>query len=114
MGGRGVNAPFGTWDVNGWHIRIAQGKKAPGDRRIDVAARDGQYCTLSLAALGAITALWYRNEDLLYPPPAHGGQFVLDFLAECCRSDLETACRQYLLPPPRIRRVDQTDLEEAA
>lgn len=99
-----------AWEVNGWRIRVTPGKKGPRDKRIWVAGPDGQFCLLSLASLGAITRLWYDNEERLYPRPASGGEFVLAFLRTCCESDLRTACRQYSLKPPSI--VTLKELEE--
>lgn len=95
-----------SWVVNGWHIRLEQGRKGPDDVRIWVASPGGEDCLLSLAALGAITSLWYRNEDRLYPNGS-GGRYVLAFLECCCQSGLESACRIYKLKAPAIERVDE-------
>ena len=93
--------------VNDWRIRIEPGRKGPEDTRIGVATRGGEYSVMLLASLGAITSLWYQNEERLYPPPRfYGGKKVLYFLEECCTSDLRTACTLHKLPEPRILRQE--------
>lgn len=96
------------WLVNGWRIRLDKGRKGSGDVRIWVATPGGEDCLMSLAALGAVVSLWYRNEDRLYPKPASGGHYVLAFLEACCQEGLEHACRLYKLKPPIVERVHET------
>lgn len=110
-----MNTPIGEWEVNRWRIRVEQGRKGPDDRRIWVASPGGAYSLLSLATLGAITRLWFRNEELLYPREWHeGGQRVLRFLTDCCDQGLVRACADHKLSPPDVQRLDTDHLEEAA
>lgn len=95
------------WEVNGWRVRLDQGRKAPEDVRIWVASPGGDYSLLSLASLGVITRLWFDNEQRLYQPPAKGGYYVLEFLQACCETDLRSACVAYRLREPYIRRLDE-------
>ena len=95
------------WLVDGWRIRLDKGRKAPGDVRIWVATPGGEECLMSLAAMGAIISLWYRNEDRLYPHGS-GGRYVLAFLEACCQDGIESACRLYKLKPRTIERVHET------
>lgn len=101
-----------TWEVNGWRLRLDQGRKHADDIRIWVASPGGDFSLLTLASLGAITKLWYENEARLYPNGA-GGEYVLSFLRKCCTADLRTACREYKLRDPQIERIAD-DLEQAA
>jgi hypothetical protein len=93
-----------AWKVNGWRIRLEQGRKGSDDIRIWVASPGGDDCLLSLAALGAVVSLWYRNEDRLYPTGS-GGRYVLAFLESCCQDGLVAACRQYRLGAPDVERM---------
>jgi hypothetical protein len=109
-----MTTPFGEWEVNRWRIRVEQGRKGPHDRRIWVASPGGEYTLLSLATLGAITALWFRNEALLYPAEwQEGGTRVLRFLSDCCGIGLRQACAAHKLSEPVVKRLDN-DLDKAA
>ncbi len=110
--------PTGEWEIDGWRVKVEQGRKVHmhrDDRKIWVASPGGNYRLLTLASLGVITSLWYRNEELLYPSPATGGRFrggemVLDFLRDCVEVGIEKAAEKNNLRPPRVRRLDETEV----
>lgn len=94
-----------TWLVNDWRIRLRRGYKGPNDTLIEVSSPGGQLIPLSLASIGAIVSLWYRNEDRLYPQGS-GGRYVLSFLEACCQEGgIEDACRLHRLRPPAIELI---------
>lgn len=93
------------WLVNGWRLHLAQGGKGPKDVVISVASPGGNLVRLSLTSLGAITSLWYRNEDRLYPNGS-GGRMVLSYLESACQAGIESAAALYRLPKPVVVRVD--------
>lgn len=100
--------PIGEWEIDGWRIKSEQGRKHPDDRKIWVASPGGAYCLLTLASLGAITTLWYYNEEVLYPSPLSGGHFrggemVLDFLRDCVRDGVQMAAEKNQLKTPTVR-----------
>jgi hypothetical protein len=104
------NTPPGEWEVSRWRIRVEQGRKGPDDRRIWVASPGGEYTLLTLATLGAITTLWFRNEQILYPPPRYlGGEKVLLFLADCCQFGLRRACVLHSLREPVVRNLHEPE-----
>ena len=116
------------WRVNDWRIHLDQGHKEPRgldaqaeralqDIRIWVATPGGDYSLMSLASLGVIVGLWYRNENLLYPPSSgyKGGELVLEFLEDSCREGgIRAACKKHGLKPPTIHHITETPLGEEA
>jgi len=100
--------PIGEWEVNSWRIKMVQGAKGPGDRKVFVASPGGEQCLLTLASLGAIARAWYINEAIHYDRPGQrGGEMVLDFLrAAASGHSFEDACARYKLSPPDIRKVE--------
>jgi len=93
------------WLVNGWRLHLAQGGKGPKDVVISVASPGGNLVRLSLTSLGAITSLWYRNEDRLYPNGS-GGRMVLSFVVRACQSGIESPPAHFRLPKPVVVWLD--------
>ena len=109
---RGEPLPIGEWEIDRWRVKVEQGKKHLQDRKVWVASLGGNYTLLSLSTLGAITTLWYYNEEILYPSPAtggaaRGGEHVLDFLRDCVELGFRESCGEYKLKKPVIRVIKE-------
>ena len=67
-------------------IKLRRGNKHPKDRIVLVNGHQITY-----KELAKICVIFAKNEDNIYPPPAMGGRYFIDFLNECldkrCVSD---------------------------
>ena len=59
-------------------ITLRQGKKHEKDR---VVLINGHQITYK--ELAKICVIFTKNEDNIYPPPAEGGQYFINFITEC-------------------------------
>ena len=59
-------------------VRFVQGAKAKDDVRIDMATIGGGWVAVEMSLLFLLFEGLYLNEDRLYPPPARGGEYLLE------------------------------------
>tara|TARA_R100000789_G_C2969659_1_gene140355 strand:- start:599 stop:829 length:231 start_codon:yes stop_codon:yes gene_type:complete len=59
-------------------IKLRRGKKHPDDRIVLINGHQITY-----KELAKICVIFAKNEDNIYPPPAQGGQYFVNFLTEC-------------------------------
>jgi len=75
-------------------IKVKRGKKHPKDKIVLV--NDHQ---ITFEELAKICVIFCQNEDNIYPYPAQGGQYLIDFLTECMekRQVTENIIQKYQL-----------------
>ena len=76
--------------IDGISFRIVRGRKGPNDLRLDWYV-DGQWRPIHMRIAALLTDFFYENEDVLYPPPAKGGQKILDYLRWAAKNGWEKA-----------------------
>lgn len=72
-------------DIGGFRLAIREGRKKPGDRRLEMQNREGRWIPVPMSLVGYMTAFFYDNEEHLYPK-AHGfdgGDYFMEYLTEC-------------------------------
>jgi hypothetical protein len=79
-----------SFTLNGLRWRIQAGKKGPHDLRLEVLAPEG-WLPVRMAMGWMQADFFYENEDVLYPPPAQGGQRYLHYVDGAARLGWETA-----------------------
>lgn len=84
-----------NFELAGMQFRVVHGVKAPDDLRLDWLVRDvqgiGHWITVPMSVALMLCDFFFENEDVLYPPPAKGGKYFLDYVRVACRSGWEKA-----------------------
>lgn len=57
-------------------IKIIEGEKGPGDKKVLIRATS--WTSPKMRDILTILDAWFKNEDLLYPPPALGRKMLLN------------------------------------
>lgn len=60
-------------DFDGVAFRVVEGRKAPGDLRLEVQARNGLWRPVTMRMVFFLADFFFENEELLYPPPRYLG-----------------------------------------
>lgn len=67
-------------EYDGLHLRVRAGRKAPDDLVMEMFV-GGEWKIVSMGLVAILTDFLCENEDVLYPPPAKGGDKFMGFLA---------------------------------
>ena len=59
-------------------ITVKRGKKHPDDKIVFINGHQ-----ITFKELAKICVIFVVNEDNIYPPPAEGGQYFINFMTEC-------------------------------
>lgn len=79
------------YTLAGLPLRVVPGAKSPEDLRIDWMTPDGTWRAVPMAAGAIFADFWFDNENVLYPPPAAGGQYYLRYLSQAANDGWEAA-----------------------
>lgn len=61
--------------MDGVRFRVTEGRKAAGDLRMEWLGASGEWQPMTFLPVFALCDFFYENEDVLYPPPAKGGDY---------------------------------------
>ena len=65
-----------TFELAGIWFRVVEGRKGPEDLRMDWLTESG-WVAIPFVVLYLLTHFLTENEDVLYPPPAAGGDKLM-------------------------------------
>jgi len=103
-----------TFASCGMHFRIVEGKKKPGDLRLDWYA-DRAWRPVTFEPLFYMTDFFHENEERLFPPPQYkGGEYVMKALRRAVNHGYVAAWRYVELEKKYKSPDDQLPFGDAS